>query len=53
MDNHISIFDEHCGGTPVFIHNDLHFGNILYDNLNSSVSGIVDFDLSRQLEKQY
>lgn len=31
MDYNISIFDEHCGA-PVFIHNDLHFGNILYDN---------------------
>lgn len=37
--------------TAVFVHNDLHFDNILYEG--DQVTGIIDFDFTRQLAKDY
>lgn len=45
----LQILDER--GTAVFVHNDLHFENILFDG--DIITGIIDFDFSRQFAKDY
>ena len=36
---------------PVFVHNDLHLENILYEG--DDITGLIDFDFSRQAPKDY
>lgn len=43
------ILDERGGA--VFVHNDLHFENVLFDG--DQISGIIDFDFSRQFAKDF
>lgn len=31
------------------MHNDLHFGNVMYDLESKHVTGIIDFDFARQM----
>ena len=38
-------------GTAVFVHNDFHLGNVLYEG--DRLTGIIDFDFSRQAPKDY
>ena len=38
-------------GAAVFVHNDLHFENILYQN--NEITGLIDFDFSRQMAKDH
>lgn len=47
--DHKEILDER--GTAVFVHNDLHFENILFER--EEITGIIDFDFSRQFPKDY
>jgi aminoglycoside phosphotransferase (APT) family kinase protein len=47
--DHEHVLDE--TGTSVFVHNDLHFENIMYEN--DQLTGIIDFDFSRQAPNDY
>jgi aminoglycoside phosphotransferase (APT) family kinase protein len=47
--DHEHVLDE--TGTAVFVHNDLHFENILYED--EQLTGIIDFDFVRQAPKDY
>lgn len=48
-ENNKSIFNE--SSEPVFVHNDLHFENILFNN--NEITGIIDFDFGRQFPKDF
>jgi len=48
-EEHEHILDER--GEAVFVHNDLHFENILFEG--DEISGIIDFDFSRQFAKDF
>ena len=47
--DHDHVLDE--TGTAVLVHNDMHFENVMYEN--DKVTGIIDFDLTRQAPRDY
>ena len=49
FDDNVSKLDE--TSTAVFVHNDLHFENIMYED--DTITGLIDFDFSRQAPKDY
>lgn len=49
FDENISKLNE--TGTAVFVHNDLHFENIMYQD--DTITGLIDFDFARQAPRDY